>query len=317
MSGSFKSFGGKSSEFLGLKAPKSEKIGFPSGSDFAGIITPGFSFTGNKQGQFELKRRGFDVEGAEAGLLGALEENRAGVAGLRSTHAPLRGGFAALQGQFPGLRDSSRALGKRVQGLLGQVQPGFGRLTESLVQGVRDREAASVGNLRSALAKRNVLGSSFAQRELQRTGIDFGQEEERVRSGAFEAELAASRGLIEDAGRLIELDAGLIESEAKFLGAQLGLTEFEAGLFAQIMTNIKQQQSVVGQIVGRQLDELAISGNISNGISAIIAAIATRNAEFAASAAHEEREQFGNTIGLIGSFGTSAFAPSGGGPAPI
>lgn len=298
MSGPISSVFKKGSEFLGLREPKTPKIRLPSGHNFPGLVTPGLALRGNQAGEFELARPGFDVGGAEGGLRSALASNREGVAGLRSSLAPLRGGFSSLTSQFPGIRESSAALGGQVQGLLRQVQPGFGRLTESLVQGVRDREAASVGNLRSALAKRNVLGSSFAQRELQRTGLDFAQEEERVRSGAFVQEMAASQQFIEQAGKLLELDASLVGQEALSLGLEMGMTEAEAGLFAQEMSVLQQEQSSLAQTVNRQLAELSITGNISNQLSAIVSNIGAQNAQFAASSALEERQNFSSTVGF-------------------
>lgn len=300
MSGAISGVLKKGSQFLGLSAPKAQKVKLPSGANFAGLTTPGLSLLGNEQGQFELSRTGFDPAAFEEQLRSGLSSSLAGVGGLRSGLAPLRGGFASLAGQFPGLREGSQALGGQVQGLLGQVQPGFGRLTESLVRGVRDREQASVGNLRSALAKRNVLGSSFAQRELQRTGLDFAQEEERVRSGAFQAELAASRGLIEDAGNLLELEGSQILQEASLLGQELGFTEFEANLFAQEISVMAEQRALLAQTVTRQLEELGISGNITNQVQAIVGNIFSQNAQFAAGAALEERQNFAGLAGTIG-----------------
>lgn len=232
----------------------------------------------------------------------ALQTNLAGlqsnVAGLRSSLAPLRSDAQSLQSLFPGLRASSAALGQQVQGLLGQVQPGFGRLTESLVEGVRQREAASVGNLRSALAKRNVLGSSFAQRELQRTGLDFQQEEDRVRSQAFAQELAASQGLIQQAGQLLELDASLIGQEAQNLGFQLGLTQAESQIFAQELSVIQQQQSLLAQAVQRELQELGLTVGAASNTQQIVSQIGQSNAQLAAAHAAGQGQLAGSLVGL-------------------
>ena len=302
MSGGFKAVGNLASNVLkgtGLIKPKAPIVNLPSGRAFAGLVTPGLSLLGNQQGQFELSRSGQDPAAQEAALLSSLQGIQGGLVGLRAGLAPLRGGFASLAQQFPGLRDQSAALGQQIQGLLGEVRSGFGRLTESLVRGVRDREAASVGNLRSALAKRNVLGSSFAQRELERTGLDFAQEEGRVRSGAFAQELAASQGLIEQAGKLLEMDASLIQGEAASLGLQLGLSQAEAQMFGQEMATIQQQQALILQSINRQLQELGISGNISNSAQAVISNISTTNALFAAQAAADQGAAFGNLLEFV------------------
>ena len=98
----------------------------------------------------------------------------------------------ALEGLMAGLAGRSRAFGT----LLGRVTPGFGDLTRARVQAIRDAGSRTVGNLRSDLNQRRVLGSGFAQREIASTEAMFAQEEERARAEATVQELEMSRQLI-------------------------------------------------------------------------------------------------------------------------
>lgn len=100
----------------------------------------------------------------------------------------------ALEGLMTGLAGRSRAFGT----LLGRVSPGFGDLTRARVQAIRDAGSRTVGNLRSDLNQRRVLGSGFAQREIASTEAMFAQEEERARAEATVQELEMSRQLIGD-----------------------------------------------------------------------------------------------------------------------
>lgn len=238
----------------------------------------------------------------DAGALGQ------GIAGLRSQLAPLRApllaGTAAARSGLQGLLGENAAL-------RAQVQPGFGRLTQSLVESVRDREARSVGDLRSALTKRNILGSSFAEQEVRRTSLDFAQEEERARSEAFALEMAESRGLIDQASRLIEQGTALDFAE---LGAQLGLTQADAAIFSQQMVSLQQQQSILAQSVTRQLQELGFAANVAGQTQQIAAEINQANAAAAAQSAAGWGQLVGSVIGLGGTLGgASILAGAGGG----
>lgn len=77
-----------------------------------------------------------------------------------------------------------------------QLRPGFGRLTEARVQAIQGARGRSIGNLREELAKRRILGSSFAQIETQRQEAAFAQQEAEARATSFLQELDATTRLI-------------------------------------------------------------------------------------------------------------------------
>ena len=81
--------------------------------------------------------------------------------------------------------------------LQAQVKPGYGQLTETGVNAIRNRAAQESGNLRAQLAQRGLLGASFANDALARTSMDYGQLESEFRAQAFQNEMAASNALID------------------------------------------------------------------------------------------------------------------------
>ena len=95
------------------------------------------------------------------------------------------------------IRDAFLGKGEALKGLLSKVSPGFGKLTESRVAGIRDRSRAAIGNLSSNLRLRKISGSSFGQDALARGRAESAREEDRVRAESFLQELDATTKLID------------------------------------------------------------------------------------------------------------------------
>lgn len=83
-----------------------------------------------------------------------------------------------------------------IGGLIPQVAPGFGRLTDARVQSVRNARDRVLGDARDTFARRRVLGSNFAQNTLGNLEREFGQEEGRVRAQSALEELQLTVDLI-------------------------------------------------------------------------------------------------------------------------
>lgn len=90
-------------------------------------------------------------------------------------------------------KDTSKALG----GLLAQVSPGFGRLTQSRLEGLGTRETKAIGDLRANLAKRRLSGSSFGENALINAHLAFQQEEDKIRAESFLQELDLTQKLLQ------------------------------------------------------------------------------------------------------------------------
>jgi len=83
-----------------------------------------------------------------------------------------------------------------VEGLRGRVAPGFSDLRASRLQEIENARRSSISNLRENLARRRVLGSSFAADAETRAEIEFAQQRERVQAESFLQELDLTNQLI-------------------------------------------------------------------------------------------------------------------------
>lgn len=87
--------------------------------------------------------------------------------------------------------------GREYGGLVGQVTPGFGRLTQARVQAVQNARRRSLGDLRENLARRRIGGSSFAADAVTRAEAEFAQQEAEVRAQSFLEELQLKSDLLD------------------------------------------------------------------------------------------------------------------------
>jgi len=101
----------------------------------------------------------------------------------RSALDDLVAGFDARAAEFRGQRE--------------RVRPGFGELTRTRVEAIRQAGLRTVGNLREELSKRRVAGSSFGQGQIASEEARFGRLEEQTRAESFLQELALTTQLIQ------------------------------------------------------------------------------------------------------------------------
>jgi len=121
---------------------------------------------------------------------------------------------ADIRGLLPGL---TAAFGEGIsatQGLIGQVKPGFGALTTARVNEIVNRGAKAKSDLRSNLARRRVLGSSFANDVLGRFDQQLAQDVGEAKAVSFLEELDATNKLI---GQRLQFKTADIESQRDFL----------------------------------------------------------------------------------------------------
>lgn len=141
--------------------------------------------------------------------------------GLTSTVSRLPGGVVQQgvtasperMGLITGLQSSLRSRAGEIRGLLPQVEAGFGRLTQAGMETfgaarerLQNRRTQAIGNLRDNLARRRVLGSSFASDALARADAEFAQaereltaDEARFRATSFLQELDTTHRLMGEA----------------------------------------------------------------------------------------------------------------------
>ena len=100
------------------------------------------------------------------------------------------------------------------QGLIGQVRPGFGALTTARVNEIVNRGAAARSDLRANLARRRVLGSSFANDVLGRFDQQLAQDVGEAKAVSFLEELDLTNRLI---GQRLQFKVQDIETNRQLL----------------------------------------------------------------------------------------------------
>lgn len=185
---------------------------------------------------------GFRPIGFNAGgLRSGLTNGRIDISGSGSERQRILGGLiTGFEGEATNLRV-----------LRGLVSPGFGRLTQAR-RGIFDEQRArladtarrAVGSVRENLARRRVLGSSFAQDAETRTRAEFAREERELSAQQAEAE---ARSFLEELSLSTELVNREFEAlRSRFqvglneLNLQIGLsTEFAGAATAQLGANAR------------------------------------------------------------------------------
>ena len=168
-----------------------------------------------------------DIGSGIGGLIGAsmapgiptgagLGATRVGTPGYQLQK--LAGGSVELSRspEMQGLLSQQTGIFNTIGDLRSQVTPGFGRLTEALVKGIRNAATESIGNLREQFAKRRVQGASFAEDAIGRQELMFGEAESAVRAKGFLEEL--------------QLTTDLLDKQHSILSQQIDLNFKELGL---------------------------------------------------------------------------------------
>lgn len=238
---------------------------------------------------------------------------------LRSRLDPLRGRAQALVPGFRDIRGRSGTLQEGMRDLISgsarlreEVRPGFGRLTDAAVKTIRNRRDEAVGNLRESLARRRVLGSSFAEDAQARVEAEFADLEERTRAQAIIEEIGLSRdlmateaGLNQVAAQLLQLDAATLAAEGEAIAMELGLNQQDAQLVRDELVALQTDAEFFQSVLQRERDELALTANIVSGIDAV----QSRNSQFSAALALQQASAIGGAAADFGASLGRLFSP--------
>ncbi len=204
---------------------------------------------------------------------------------IRDAGNALRGEIGTTREGFGDILAETEALRTDFQELADQVTPGFGRLTAAARSSIRDAASREAGDLRAQFSRRKLSGSQFAINEQRRLALDFALEEEEAVSEALVEELELSQGILNDMAALLDTDVavGQLEidsflAEAETLAVELGATEAEAEAYALELDALRLQAETLKDAAVLELEELAISGDIINGVSATTGSIAAADA---------------------------------------
>ena len=115
--------------------------------------------------------------------------------------------------------------------IAGLVGPGFEGLRASRLRAAKDNSRAAIGNLKSNLNKRSVLGSSFAGDALVRAGLEGQKEEDRIIAESKLQEIGVKTQLIQQASdislKTIQAELDQFNKEAN-IGQQASAQELQA-----------------------------------------------------------------------------------------
>lgn len=197
---------------------------------------------------------------------------------IRNNYLGLASGIRDYMPQFDSI--FNRGLGD-IEGLIEQVRPGFGRLTEARVDSIDRARERQRGNLSQELSKRRVSGSSFGQDQLLSAEAEFAKQEQESRALSFLEEL--------------ELTSNL-QKERNALALQGLETNFN--LFSQALSAERAADQT-------SLDELNFQLNLVTGLMGGVQNQLNRNANLAVDDVLAKNTFAGNIAGNI--FGSSGF----------
>lgn len=143
------------------------------------------------------------------------------------------------------------------------VEPGFGRLTEAGIRAIRDARRSSIGDLKTNLSRRRVLGSSFGADDVSRTNAEFAKRENEFTSQAFVQELELSKQLINEQATA-QANSFLQILQQSNLESQLA-TQLASGVTAVLSNNA----SLIGQMSNSGRD--TVLNTVGTGIGAFAA----------------------------------------------
>lgn len=142
--------------------------------------------------------------------------------------------------------------------------PGFGALTAARVQSAKDAGAAGISNLRGDLARRKVLGSSFASDALSRAELEVGKAVGEAKAQSFLEELDAMTKILQQEYSTI---TGALQVNLAELGAGSQAVAALNGLSIDAQNLYAQQLAGQGQLLGT-LAGLGVSSFASGGMFA-------------------------------------------------
>lgn len=208
--------------------------------------------------QINYQPAGFSAGGLSGGMSGG-KYNIGESPGLQSQV----GNVASTFGQAAG------AFGK----LGATVQPGFSQFRQAGLAQLAGQQSATTSNLRDALARRRVLGSSFGQDVLARSDAEFAQQKAQFEAQSYLQELDASNRLTQEQ----------YQASVSQFKTYLDQSNLEAGIAAQLTASANQTMAQVATAQA-QLDaqNAAGIGKLVGTVAAIGAAPFTGGASLGA-----------------------------------
>ncbi|HEY6019657.1 MAG TPA: hypothetical protein VIY48_07080 [Candidatus Paceibacterota bacterium] len=199
--------------------------------------------------------------------------------------------------------------------LLSQIAPGFGLLTQSRLADINNQATAALGNLKSQLAKRRVLGASFADSQLTGLKAQYDQMRQQALAESITQEMQMTQDALKQRTDARNATISQALSQIQFegnLGGQLtgqvlssmnDLSKLQADLLQsaaqlQVQAKVANMQGTTGlnqQAIGNLPDLAAITADWQSAPYKLAAGVV------------------GNAVGsggLFGQSGSTAAAPA-------
>lgn len=176
-----------------------------------------------------------------------------------------------------GMADTFGQQASDIGGLRAGIAPGYSNLRQAQLSLLQNQRTAALGDLRDSLARRRVLGSSFAQDTLARADQEYQATQANVIAQTYLQELqanqqliqqqyTAARGQFETGLSELNLEAGIasdLTGKASTTLAQAAQTQAQLNMFQQ--ANQSQFGAGIGAMFGKALGGLNINSFFGGG----------------------------------------------------
>lgn len=134
-----------------------------------------------------------------------------------------------------------------INALLGQVNPGFGKLTDARVGAITNARERTTSDLRDSLARRRIAGSSFANDSISRTEAEFAQAEATARAESFLEELDTTAKLLDSRFKV----------QSDVISQELAQVNFETEQGMKVMSDVRDSMDQTQQLLANIMLEKA------------------------------------------------------------
>ena len=170
-----------------------------------------------------------------------------------------------LEQLLTGIQETGFGAAGELEALQGRLEPGFGQLTTTTrdVFGearrrLEGQQTQTIGDLRSNLARRRVLGSSFADDAVARRDLDFENEFRRL-------DVAENQALAQNFLQEIEGTVNLVNQRFEILTGTLGTEIAQANFETETATRIASGTSASLAQLAALLTDLAVQNASGSG----------------------------------------------------
>lgn len=178
-----------------------------------------------------------------------------------------------LNGTLNSISGAYGSSARKIGELLAKVSPGISEATNTAVATLRNRRSEAIGNLRENLARRRVMGSSFASDAISRLDREYAQAEAETKANNLLQEIDLSSKLIQ---QQTTANIGQFQTylDQMNLEAEVG-TQLASGVTATLSSNAQALASLsaqsaqgygalAGNVLGPSLE--ALGGKLSTAL---------------------------------------------------